>query len=278
MKAAKLSTLGSVLSIWATATVAGCDISSVEHRSIRADDGGTSTPSQTPPVKTYPCLTDMDCRSFSDYCTGCDCRALGTKEGDPVCNAPGVECFVDPCFNKAPVCTLGRCALVVNPTPAPVACGKETCAPGLVCCNASCGTCVSPGASCIQQACDPPAPTACRIDADCRTFSDYCTGCDCRALIVGEKDPVCSGPGVRCLADPCMAQKATCQGNRCTLTALPQGCLKRTQGGDSSCKSQEVWTTYATEDCRTVGLVLSESTLRESCGSGLTRFVDYLCC
>ena len=34
-------------------------------------------------------------------------------------------------------------------------CGAKTCAAGLVCCNASCGTCVKPGSSCTQHACGP---------------------------------------------------------------------------------------------------------------------------
>ena len=35
------------------------------------------------------------------------------------------------------------------------ACGAVTCGVGLVCCNASCGTCVKPGSSCTQQVCNP---------------------------------------------------------------------------------------------------------------------------
>lgn len=54
------------------------------------------------------------------------------------------------------------------------------------------------------------ATAACTTDADCRTFADYCTGCDCRALAQGEADPVCSGLGVRCFADPCMQHTAAC--------------------------------------------------------------------
>ncbi|MBI2393942.1 MAG: hypothetical protein HYV09_30510 [Deltaproteobacteria bacterium] len=36
-----------------------------------------------------------------------------------------------------------------------VACGSTTCAPGDVCCNASCGICTPPGGMCIQLACEP---------------------------------------------------------------------------------------------------------------------------
>lgn len=35
-----------------------------------------------------------------------------------------------------------------------VQCGDTTCSPGLVCCNASCGTCTPPGVACTQIACN----------------------------------------------------------------------------------------------------------------------------
>lgn len=57
------------------------------------------------------CSTDADCRLFSDYCTGCDCRALGTHERDPVCNGPGVRCFADPCMSSTAACVNGSCVV-----------------------------------------------------------------------------------------------------------------------------------------------------------------------
>lgn len=67
--------------------------------------------------------------------------------------------------------------------------------------------------------CIPSAPTAssCTTDGDCRTFADYCTGCDCRALSTTDADPTCSGPGVRCLADPCGGKTAVCVSGSCSL-------------------------------------------------------------
>src|SRR5688572_19926923 len=62
-----------------------------------------------------------------------------------------------------------------------------------------------------------PAPGACQTDSDCRLFSDYCTGCDCRALSRGQSDPSCAGPGVRCLADPCQRKSAQCVKGRCAV-------------------------------------------------------------
>jgi hypothetical protein len=98
-----------------------------------------------------------------------------------------------------------------------VACGKARCAAGDVCCNASCGICTPPGGVCTQQVCTDPGAASCRTDADCRLFSDYCTGCDCRALPTGAPDPTCSGPGVQCLVDPCQQKSAVCKNGACMV-------------------------------------------------------------
>src|SRR5262245_18635244 len=63
----------------------------------------------------------------------------------------------------------------------------------------------------------PPQASECISAADCRTFSDYCTGCDCRPLTKAAKDPTCESPGVRCVADPCMNRKADCVSGTCTI-------------------------------------------------------------
>jgi len=60
-----------------------------------------------------------------------------------------------------------------------------------------------------------PAAGACTTDADCRVVADYCTGCDCRVLGKGDPDPTCDGPGVRCVADPCMGKSAVCDAGKC---------------------------------------------------------------
>jgi hypothetical protein len=72
-----------------------------------------------------------------------------------------------------------------------------------------------------------PAPAGtriCKADADCRTFSDYCIGCDCVALGKSDSDPVCNGSGVRCLADPCGHVEAICspRSGTCELERAPQ--------------------------------------------------------
>jgi len=69
------------------------------------------SPEQCQCVPDGSCAGDDDCRVFSDYCTGCDCRALSNEDPDPVCSGPGVECFVDPCRGKTAQCVNGQCAL-----------------------------------------------------------------------------------------------------------------------------------------------------------------------
>jgi hypothetical protein len=58
-------------------------------------------------------------------------------------------------------------------------------------------------------------PVACKTAADCRLAADYCTGCECVALSLGQKIKPCSGPGVRCLVDPCGAKTAACENGSC---------------------------------------------------------------
>jgi hypothetical protein len=58
-----------------------------------------------------PCASDADCRAVADYCTGCDCRALGPREELPFCDGPGVRCLRDPCDGQTAVCEGSLCVL-----------------------------------------------------------------------------------------------------------------------------------------------------------------------
>ena len=66
---------------------------------------------------------------------------------------------------------------------------------------------------------DKKAEPGCATDADCRLVDDYCTGCDCRALLTSQADPVCDGPGVKCFAQPCMNKTAACVAGTCTVAS-----------------------------------------------------------
>jgi hypothetical protein len=106
------------------------------------------------------------------------------------------------------------------------ACGKNTCAVGEVCCNASCGICTPPNGGCILLACDTPPPPdqvgGCTTDADCHLERDYCTGCDCRAIGPKETIKVCSEAGVQCFADACLQKTAVCTAGKCAVAAAPK--------------------------------------------------------
>jgi hypothetical protein len=135
------------------------------------------------------------------------------------CGAGQVCTTVDGACNSPPGCTAGiACPAVCYGTCRSAdtgpACGNTICATGTICCNASCGTCVSPGGGCTKQLCVPPT---CAKDSDCEPVADYCTGCDCRALTKGTTLPVCPGPGVRCLVDPCFRKVSTCVNQQCVL-------------------------------------------------------------
>lgn len=117
--------------------------------------------------------------------------------------------WVCPKCHRGEVCPKIACRLECHAND-PASCGDRRCGTGEYCCNPSCGICAPMGAMCIQLACAPPTTGGCTTDADCRTFSDYCTGCNCDALSASEPDPLCSGPGVRCFADPCMGHAAVC--------------------------------------------------------------------
>ena len=55
------------------------------------------------------CQSDADCRMQADYCTGCDCEALGPGENVRGCAGSAVSCLVDPCAGKSVLCVRGQC-------------------------------------------------------------------------------------------------------------------------------------------------------------------------
>jgi hypothetical protein len=60
------------------------------------------------------CATDADCRTFSDGCGGCNCRALGAKQPDPKCAGAFAACFADPCATKVAACDVGSHLCIVK--------------------------------------------------------------------------------------------------------------------------------------------------------------------
>jgi len=70
------------------------------------------------PLGGKACTSDAECRTWSSYCAEapCACRVLTKSEGDPKClgAGPKVNCFADPCMNKAARCQSGACVLTAK--------------------------------------------------------------------------------------------------------------------------------------------------------------------
>ena len=98
-------------------------------------------------------------------------------------------------------------------------CGSSLCRNGEYCCNESCGICAPRGGVCIQLQCGhAPEPLAqCTVDADCRTVSSYCDGCQCLTVGAHEPDPRCHATIVACFVDPCLAKQPACLNGVCRL-------------------------------------------------------------
>lgn len=63
------------------------------------------------PGPKVECVSDKECRLFSNYCDGCACLALSASEPNPICKGDIVACFVDPCRNAEAQCIRGQCVL-----------------------------------------------------------------------------------------------------------------------------------------------------------------------
>ena len=92
----------------------------------------------------------------------CECNVIGLCVEGMVWDAsPNVCACVEETYNPcaAVLCLEGSRCVVEGDEGVCVpitgeACGDQTCAEGMVCCNASCGICTPPGGVCIQIACE----------------------------------------------------------------------------------------------------------------------------
>jgi hypothetical protein len=114
------------------------------------------------------------------------------------------------------------CAMGVEPTQDDGISTDQAAAAGG--CSVECPKC-KPGDICPMMACIQICPdkgkAECQADTDCTATADYCKGCDCVALAPKEDLPHCSGPGVKCFADPCMTWAGACISGKCALVAKP---------------------------------------------------------
>lgn len=75
-------------------------------------------------------------------------------------------------------------------------CGRNTCNTGQVCCNASCGVCVAPGATCDKRQCSgaPRTPTAVLCGTAQCNDGQVCCNASCG---------ICTAPGATCSDQKC---------------------------------------------------------------------------
>ena len=75
-----------------------------------------------------------------------------------------------------------------------VHCGSAICPEGQVCCNASCGACRPPGASCSQVLCGPISPYSAPCGNNTCNVGEVCCNASCG---------ICTQPGGTCSQQPC---------------------------------------------------------------------------
>lgn len=150
-----------------------------------------------------------------------DTKADPAKAADPAATEPTTARVL---AAGKPCRATSECGAGLRCTTDDGACDRPPgCGPSDLCAAVCYGLCTpKTTAQLVPKEVVPPATgakgAACKSDADCVLFSNYCTGCDCRALGRDEGTPKCAGPGVRCLVDPCMKRHAACVEGRCSVS------------------------------------------------------------
>jgi hypothetical protein len=195
--------------------VVGCgrtDTPSGQEKTGNAGTGAPAPASQTPTTSTPPAAPGTPLPSTPTTVTPLPGPTTGPTGNPGTGGAAGggttTACTKDDCRNL-PVTDVA-CADGRTPNYTCARADSGACRWSAACPPTDAGTTSVPGA---------PA-AGCRTNDDCRLFDDYCMGCDCRALTRSERDPTCSGPGVRCLRQPCLDATAVCEQGACTVKRL----------------------------------------------------------
>jgi hypothetical protein len=162
----------------------------------------------------------------------------------------------------------------------PTACASTAQCPSGAVCTVESGVCnPPPGCSrdggvcpavcygtCERKPADRPQ---CQTDAECRTFSFMCTGCDCLAVGSADPDPVCAGQGVQCFADPCLNKGAVCDAGQCKL--------KNVSCSVGSVAKRVCLTCGIAGGCSKVADCARQCKQNSDCAAEQTRCTDGLC-
>jgi len=173
--------------------------------------GHVSDAGQPVPVDAGSCVSQQDEHCGGNTTHPCSCASglvCTPKLGGPAPGDVGGTCQPEPAADG------GVCVAQAGEHCAGNIRQPCSCAAGLACTPAAAG----PPAGDVGGTCQAIThAAACARDADCRLEADYCTGCDCVALAPGQSVKACSGPGVRCFADPCGTKQAACQDHACVV-------------------------------------------------------------
>jgi hypothetical protein len=134
------------------------------------------------------------------------CASSESCPSGQICTTEQGACDAAPgCRNMTSSGTLIACPAVcygvcqpkdLVPPPKGEACGKNTCAVGEVCCNASCGICTAPGGGCTKQLCsdDPPPPKGEACGKNTCAVGEVCCNASCG---------ICTPPNGGCILLAC---------------------------------------------------------------------------
>ena len=142
-------------------------------------------PVTTPPVAAAPTAPVAAAPTAPVGTTPMGAAAIpaAPDAGAPMADAPAAAAIA----TGAPLASASANASVAPPVAVPASgetCGNNVCGPGLVCCNASCGTCTPPGEKCSQLVCGMPVvpgsvacgPSTCNVgELCCNSSCGTCT-------------------------------------------------------------------------------------------------------
>ncbi len=173
-------------------------------------------------------VVDPDPRQLGEDALKTACEGIDCKEGTH-CALVEVQCVQAPCERVAE-CVPDELEAVPLPEGQGQACGKNTCAQGQVCCNASCGICTEPGGVCIQLACDEGDD-----DNEGGTDKPTCAATTCpvgQACVEGPGGAECKDPdgAANCAATLCL------EGTYCDDISGQAKCIPLPSCKDMLCK------------------------------------------
>lgn len=147
----------------------------------------TGDPVSAPPVPTATSTTPTTPATAGAVDAG---APSGPDAAVPRAEAASAVAIATGSAQPAPPAAGGTGAVAAAVPQSGEQCGNNTCAPGLVCCNASCGTCTPPGEKCSQLVCGMPVvPSSVACGTSTCNVGELCCNPSCGT---------CTKPGEAC--------------------------------------------------------------------------------